>query len=180
MGKSYIFLMLLISSISLTSLHADVNNGANLFQGTKHFENGAAACIACHSVNSALVSDGGKIAMDLTMMSGAGIEYAIAKPQNASSPFMQKAFIGKELTASEKTDLFEFFDKIANDNAKANVASNNAKANNVTKGFILKGIIGAIILFILLSLLGKNRKKQSVNQEIYDRQLKSSWREVNK
>jgi len=157
----------LTSLLSITSLYADIGNGANLFQGIKHFKNGAVACIACHSVNSKLVESGGKLAINLTTMGGAGIAYTIEKAENASSPVMRQAYIGKTLTVGEQSDLSDFFNKVASD---------NAKSSNFTSNFIISGVIGAIILFLLLSFLGRNRKKESVNKDIYDRQLKSSWR----
>ncbi len=168
MGKGYIVSILFASFILVTGLYADATDGAKLFQGTKHFKNGAVACIACHNVNNELVKSGGKLAIDLTKMGGAGIQYTILKPENASSPIMKDAFKGKPLTASEQADLVAFFNKAAADNTKA--------SNDYTK-FILGGIIGAIILFLILSMLGRNRKKLSVNQELYDRQLKTSWKE---
>jgi len=171
MKKINFFSILLISCLSATGLFAgsgDASIGANLFQGTKHFENGGVACVACHTVDSELVQGGGKLAMNLTAMGGAGIQYTIEAPENASSAVMKDAFKGKPLTANEQADLVAFFDKVAASQA-------TAKSSN---SFVINGIIGAIIIFIILSLLGKNRKKQSVNQEIYDRQLKSSWKGV--
>ncbi|MCF6172740.1 MAG: hypothetical protein L3J44_03010 [Campylobacteraceae bacterium] len=164
MKKSYLFLVLLFS---FTSLYASAKNGASLFQGTQYFKNGATACIACHSVSSNLVESGGKLAINLTTMGGDGVAYTILKPQNASSAIMRQAYKGKALTSNEQSDLSDFFNKVANDNIK------NSK---FTSSFIVGGVIGTVILFLLLSLLGKNRKKESVNKDIYDRQLKTSWR----
>lgn len=168
MRKSYLASILFASFILITGLQADVSTGASLFQGTKHFKNGAVSCIACHSVNSNLVKSGGKLAINLTSMGGMGIKYTILKPENASSPIMREAFKGKPLTASEQSDLIDFFNKVAKDNAKT--------SNGYTQ-FIIGGIIGAIIIFLFLSLLGRNRKKLSVNQRLFDRQLKTSWKE---
>ena len=167
MKKNYIFLILMISFLSTIHLYADASNGAKLFEGATHFKNGAVSCIACHSVDSKSVHNGGKLAINLTSMGAAGISYTIEKPENASSPIMKQAYMGKALTKSEQTDLLAFFDKAAGE---------NAKSSSSTSKFFINGIIGAIIIFLLLSLLGKNRKKQSVNQELYDRQLKTSWR----
>jgi len=44
--------------------------------------------------------------------------------------------------------------------------------------FVIFGIILAAILYVLLSLLNSRKTlKRSVNQDIYDRQMKSSWRD---
>lgn len=169
MKKSYIFSVLLISFLTSTDLSADAVSGADLFQGTKSFENGAVACIACHSVDSNLVASGGKLAMNLTALGGAGVEYSITKPENASSAIMREAFKGKPLTASEISDLVDFFNKVP-----------GAKAVSNPYSFVIKGVAGAVVIFILFSFLGRNRKKESVNQKIYDRQLKTSWKETRK
>jgi len=171
MKKIKFFWILLISCLSATGLFAgsgDANVGAKLFEGTQHFENGGVACVACHTVNSDLVVGGGKLAMDLTAMGGAGIQYTIENPQNASSAVMKDAFKGKPLTAGEQADLIAFFDKVATSEVAIKSSSS----------FVINGIVGAIIIFILLSLFGRNRKKESVNQELYDRQLKTSWKGV--
>ncbi len=172
MRKIRFLSILLVSCLCVTGLYASVGNaevGAGLFQGTKHFKNGGPACIACHSVDSKLVASGGKLAMNLTTMGGAGIAYTIQKPQNASSAVMRDAFKGKPVTASEQADLVAFFNQ---------VAANHTQAPKSATIFIIGGIIGAIIIFIILGLLGAKRKKESVNQKLYDRQLKTSWKGV--
>jgi len=58
------------------------------------------------------------------------------------------------------------------------VAANHTQAPKSATIFIIGGIIGAIIIFIILGLLGAKRKKESVNQKLYDRQLKTSWKGV--
>ncbi len=169
MRKSYLVSMLFVGFILITGLQADVGSGASLFQGTKHFKNGAVSCIACHSVNSNLVKSGGKLAINLTSLGGAGVKYTILKPENASSPIMREAFKGKPLTTDEQADLIDFFNKVAND---------STKTSSGYMQFVVDGIIGAIIIFLLLSMLGRNRKKLSVNQKLFDRQLKTSWKEL--
>jgi len=170
MKKFCLFSIFLISCLSITNLYAssgDASVGASLFEGTKHFQNGGVACIACHGVDSELVEDGGKLAMNLTAMGGAGVEYAIQNPENASSPVMRDAFKNKALTAEEQADLLAFYDQVASTNA---VSSSNT--------FVVGGVIGSIMIFLILTLLGSKRKKESVNQELFDRQLKTSWKEA--
>ncbi len=169
MRKNCIFSFLLIGFLSVVNMYADANVGAKLFDGSIPFKNGGVSCAACHTVNSKSVIGGGKLAINLTELGGAGVEYTITKPENASSPIMQNAFKGKPITESERKDLVAFFDKVASE-----------KSNASSHSFVIKGVIGAIILFILLSLLGSRRKKESVNKKLYDRQLKSSWKESSK
>ena len=158
-------------SISAACFGASVDNGANLFDGTKSFENGAVACVACHNVNSSAVISGGKLAMDLTAMGGA-LEYPLSAVENMSSPVMQEAYKGKLLTKDEIADLDAFVMDAANNPGQG--AGDN---------FVMMGVAGAVIAFIILSLLGNGRKKQSVNEELYDRQTmktsqSSQWRDA--
>jgi len=148
--------------ISIACFGANANNGANLFDGTKSFSNGAVACITCHNVNSSAVISGGKLAMDLTTMGGA-LEYTLSAVENMSSPVMQQAYKGKLPTKEEIADLDAFILDAANN-------PGSAGGDN----FVLMGASGAVIVFIILTLLGSGRKKQSVNKEIYDRQMKST------
>ena len=158
-------------SISAACFAANVDNGANLFDGTKSFENGAVSCVVCHNVNSSAVISGGTLAMDLTAMGGA-MEYPLSAVENMSSPVMQEAYKGKPLTKEEIADLDAFIMDAANN-------PGSAGGDN----FVMMGVAGAVIAFIILSLLGNGRKKESVNQELYDRQQvnqtqSSQWRDA--
>lgn len=158
-------------SVSVACFGASVDNGANLFDGTKSFENGAVACVACHNVNSSAVISGGTLAMDLTAMGGA-LEYPLSAVENMSSPVMQIAYKGKPLTKEEIADLDAFVMDAANNPGTAG-----------GENFVTLGVAGAVIVFIILGLLGSRRKKQSVNQDLYDRQQvnqkqSSQWRDA--
>jgi hypothetical protein len=158
-------------SVSVACFGASVDNGANLFDGTKSFENGGVACVACHNVNSSAVISGGTLAMDLTGMGGA-IEYTLSSVEAMSSPVMKTAYKGRLLTKEEIADIDAFIMDAASNPGEG--AGNN---------FVLFGAAGAAVIFIILSLLGSGRKKQSVNQELYDRQQvnqkqSSQWRDA--
>ena len=100
-------LILFVLFMSASCFGADVNNGAKLFDGTKSFENGAVACVACHNVQSSLVISGGTLAMDLSVMGGA-IEYTLTNLEGMTSAVMRKAYEGKMLTQSEIADIDSF------------------------------------------------------------------------
>ncbi|MCF6330069.1 MAG: hypothetical protein L3I99_00805 [Sulfurimonas sp.] len=158
-------------SISAACFAASVENGANLYDGTKSFENGAVSCVVCHNVNSSAVISGGTLAMDLTGMGGT-FEYSLGSVENMSSPVMQEAYKGKPLTKEEIADLDAFV---------LDAVNNPGSAGG--ENFVMMGVAGAVIMFIILSLLGNGRRKQSVNQELYDRQQvnqtqSSQWRDA--
>jgi hypothetical protein len=153
------------------SFGADANSGSALFEGSKPFKNGGVACVACHNVNSPLVMAGGKLAKDLTMYGGEAMAPTVAMMITSSdampSPLMTRAYSGHEITKAEGEDLVAFFKKV------------NPKSTTNGSGslFWIIGLLGAGGIFGGLTLLGRNRvKNKSVNHEIYQRQLKSTWR----
>ena len=176
--KKYFFPTILAGCLSITSLVANVGDGAALYEGATSFKNGGPACVVCHHVENSRVIDGGYLAKDLTKIissyggaDAGGAETAKAmllKSSDMPSPVMVKAYSGKELTESEINDLVDFL---------VNADSKDVTSSNSSMGFIISGIIGAAIIFVLLTFLGRNRKQESVNQKLYDRQLNSTWRD---
>ncbi len=176
--KRYFFPTVLASCLSITGLVANVGDGAALYEGTTSFQNGAPACVVCHHVENSRVIDGGYLAKDLTKIvsSYGGVDAGaretlkamLLKSDDMPSPVMVKAYNGKELTESEVNDLIDFL---------VNADSKDVTSSNSSMGFVISGIIGAAIIFVLLNFLGKNRKQESVNQKLYDRQLNSTWRD---
>lgn len=169
---SLLFFGLLAFSMSLNA-QGDVQRGADLHQGKVAFTNGGVACITCHNVDNALVVSGGELAKDLTKlfsdyggadaMAGETIKGMLASAANMPSPVMVRTYTGKELTAEEAADLAAFFEE----------AATNSSASQQSAGFVVSGIVGFVILFILILLFGKGRKAKTVNAELYDRQLKT-------
>jgi len=158
-------LILFVLLITVVSFGADANNGAKLFDGTKSFENGGVACVTCHNVNSASVISGGSMAMDLSSMGGA-IGYTLSNIDAMTSDVMKEAYRGKMPTKSEIADIDAFLMKAASN-----------PGHGYGSNFVIFGIILAIILYVLLSMLNKRKTLGvSVNQELYDRQIKASWR----
>ncbi len=178
MGLKYFFPTILVGCLSMTNLVADVGDGASLYEGSTSFKNGGPACVVCHNVDNNRVISGGYLAKDLTKIISAyggvgagGTETAkamISDSANMPSPVMVEAYEGKELTESEVKDLVDFL---------INADSKDVNPSNSSVGFVISSIIGAAIIFVLLTFLGKRRKKESVNQKIYDRQLNSTWKD---
>jgi hypothetical protein len=164
-------LIILSFLLPLVSFGASAESGSALFEGTKPFKNGGVACIACHNANSPLVTAGGNLAKDLTMYGGDDMAPTVAMMITSSdampSPLMTNAYNGHEITKAEAEDLVAFFKKVnpsSTDEGKASL-------------FWIFGLLGAGGIFGGLTLLGRKRvKNRSVNQDMFDRQLKSSWR----
>ncbi len=157
--------------ISTVSFGASVDNGANLFDGTKPFKNGGVACVACHNVNNTATIGGGSLAKDLTPYGGemsGTLQYMLEEKGVISSPIMVEAYEGKELTKDEIADLVSFFKTV-------DVESTEGGSGSY---FWIFGLILAAIFYLLATKMDRRKTlRESVNQELYDRQIKSSWRE---
>jgi cytochrome c2 len=150
-----------------TASKQDILLGASLFQGKTRFENAGPTCVSCHDVKNDAVIGGGVLAKELTTvfskMGGTGVRAILGK---APFPVMEAAYKNKALTETEVFALVAFLQ-----DADENQAYSNPRDYGM--GLLLSGFIGAGILFVFYSLLWLRRRKDSVNQKIYDRQVKS-------
>ena len=145
----------------------DIEKGQAMFQGAIRFENGGAACNACHHVRNDALIGGGILAAELTKvfsrMGGAGVKAILGQ---APFPVMQTAYADKPLTDEEVTALVAFLEF-------ADSEEYNQLPRDYGIGLFLTGIVGAAILFLFFGIFWRGRKSGSVNQEIYDRQVTS-------
>lgn len=140
--------------------------GQNLFVGKERFENGAASCISCHSVDAGSVMSGGSLAINLTdavtRLSRNGV---IAMMSSPPFPVMKAAFDRKPLTEDERTAIADFL--------QANAESESEVVNYGTK-LLTFGFFGFSVLMVLFFFVGLRGSKKSVNQAVYDRQMSST------
>ena len=146
----------------------DILTGQELFQGNLRLVNGGAACNACHEVRNDAVIGGGILARELTTvfsrMGGAGVKAILGQ---APFPVMQAAYEEKSLTEGEVTALVAFLEY-------ADSEEYNQLPRDYGIGLFLSGAVGASILFGFFGFVWRGRKKESVNQAIYDRQVTST------
>lgn len=141
--------------------------GQNLFQGKIRFSNGGPSCIACHNVENESVYGGGILAKELTTvfsrMGGAGVRAIVSSPP---FPVMKAAFENKPVTEAEVSALVAFLQFTDKENTLH-------QPREYGWAMFGAGSVGVIALLGFYSLIGRRRKRNSVNQEIYDRQVKS-------
>ena len=146
----------------------DILAGQDLFQGNIRFENNGAPCNACHHVRNDAVMGGGILAAELTTvfsrMGRAGVQSILGQ---SPFPVMQAAYEGKALTESEVTQLVAFLEY-------ADSEQYHQLPRDYGLGLFVSGVAGAGVLFGLFAFVWRGRKTGSVNQAIYDRQIKSS------
>lgn len=155
------------ADVATTATAADIQTGQQLFQGTLRFFNGGPACNSCHEVRHDAVIGGGILARELTTvfskMGGAGVTAILGR---APFPVMQAAYKNQALTADEVVAMVAFLEY-------ADSEQYNQLPRDYGIGLFLVGCIGAGILFLLFGFVWRGRKKGSVNQAIYDRQIRS-------
>ena len=141
--------------------------GWHYFTGEKRFENSGPPCLSCHNVVKDNLISGGLLSKDLTnafsRLNAAGINAIISNPP---FPIMRIAFENKQLTKDERYYLLAFL-------KQADYDSIYQHPVNYDKRFIYSGIIGLIFLLGFFGLVWYGRKKVSVKQDIFKRQLKS-------
>ncbi len=145
----------------------DILAGQELFQGNLRFDNGGPACNACHEVRNDAVIGGGILAAELTTvfsrMGGAGVTAILGR---APFPVMQAAYENRSLTDGEVTALVAFLEY-------ADSEQYNQLPRDYGIGLFASGAVGAGILFFFFGFVWRGRKRGSVNQAIYDRQIRS-------
>ncbi|MBI4292535.1 MAG: c-type cytochrome [Betaproteobacteria bacterium] len=145
----------------------EIQLGQDLFEGKVRFANGGSSCIACHDVQSDKVASGGVLAAELTLafsrMGKQGLQSVIA---NAPFPVMQAAYQGKDLTEKEIAALVGFLQHVEKEHSRQMPRQTGLR-------MFTAGIGGVIVLVGIFSLAGRRRKNRCVNQDIYDRQMKS-------
>jgi cytochrome c2 len=142
--------------------------GQELFQGITRFTNGGPTCNACHEVTNDAVIGGGVLAAELTTvfsrLGGPGVRAILGSPP---FPVMQRAYVDKPLTEEEVVALVGFLQRADEEQALH-------QPRDYGIGLFAAGVVGAVILLGLYSLFWGGRLKGSVNQSIYDRQIKST------
>ncbi len=142
--------------------------GRDLFQGKARLAAGGPPCMSCHDVRGEGVIGGGALAIGLTdavtrlTLPGVG-----AVLRNPPFPVMQRAYADRPLTDPEVTALVGFLHR-----ADAEQELYQARAYGTR--FLLAGIVGAVVLLGLYTLIWRRRRKGTVNQTIFDRQVTST------
>ncbi|HCV25540.1 MAG TPA: c-type cytochrome [Candidatus Latescibacteria bacterium] len=147
---------------------AQIASGADLFQGVARLENGGPPCNSCHDVQNDAVIGGGVLAIELTevfgRLGGAGVRAILGAPP---FPVMQQAYKDQPLTDAEVTSLIGFLQQADRD-----------KQLHQPRDYGIKlfgsGLVGVVVLLLAHSMIWRGRRKSSVNQLIYDRQINAA------
>lgn len=146
---------------------ANILNGQNLFVGINRLKNGGPSCNSCHHIKNDAIIAGGVLAKDLTTafsrLNEAGVKAILS---NTPYLVMKQAYKNNSLTEQEILDISAFL-------KYADEQHIYQHPRDYGKVMIWGGIPGAISLLGFFYFFWFNRKKRSVNHEIYERQIKS-------
>ena len=146
---------------------AEIQLGGDLFEGKVRFANGGPSCNACHHVAADAHLGGGVLAAELTLVfSRMGKQGLSAMIAGNPFPVMQAAYQGKDLSEREIDALVAFLQHYHQEHARQNPKEWGWRMFSAGAG-------GVVVLLGIAGLAGRGRKKKSVNQDIYDRQIKS-------
>ncbi len=155
----------------------EIQLGQDLYEGRIRFAKGGPACNACHHVSNDAVLGGGILAKDLTTaFSRMGKQGIVAILGNAPFKVMALAYAQSPFTDDEihaVASFLDFADKRHRFEKPSEHGWSTYIGGSITAGMVIVGAAGVALLLGLFSLAGRRRKRGSVNQDIYDRQVKS-------
>lgn len=142
----------------------NISEGRRLFNGQSRLENKGTACLSCHHVKDDLAYPGGNLAKELTtsysIMGGAGV---LAIIKNSPFPAMTQAYDSHALTESEIIDLGAYLKAVSE-------RSIYQHPSDYSLTFLYLGQLAFILFLSIILAAFWKRKKETVNQEIYNRQ----------
>lgn len=146
----------------------EVRLGRRLFQGTERLANGGPACNGCHEVTADAVIGGGALARELTtafsrLGGDAGVRAILG---GAPFPVMERAYQDGPLTDEEVSALVAFLER-------ADSQQELSRPRDYGVQLLGAGVAGSLLLLGLFAVTWRGRKRGSVNQEIFDRQVDS-------
>jgi cytochrome c553 len=138
------------SSAAVALPPGDSARGEAFFIGATSLQNGAPACMSCHSTAGVSPLGGGTLGPDLTNVHERYGEAGLTQTlQNLPFPTMQGVFGERPLTDNEVADLSAYFAR-----------ANQAAAQALNYNFVLIGLVGFLVLLLIGQLLWRKRLKE--------------------
>jgi cytochrome c2 len=152
----------------IEAIDDEIKMGNMLFSGEVRLAGRGPACISCHHLRNDKLIGGGLLAKDLTdaftRLNEAGVRAIVSSPP---FPAMKEAYANAVITEEEAYNLTAFL-KYADDHQYGQ------QARDYQQYLLIAGAIGLGTLFLVFSIYWGNRRKEAVNQKIFNRQIKTS------
>jgi len=137
-----------VPAVTTSQSLGDAARGKALFMGTVAFEQGAPACIACHSVSGAGELGGGDLGPDLTRVfdrfGADGLAPVLAAPP---FPTMRPIFADLPLSPQEQADLIAFLK-----------STSQAAPTDLTGKLVLIALLLFVIFMVLAQVIWRGRR----------------------
>jgi cytochrome c551/c552 len=158
-----------LKEVPFNPTQEDILKGQELFSGKQRFKNNGTSCNSCHNIIKDEFISGGALAADLTdvyeRLGKVGIEAMIS---GLPFPQMKNSYQNNKITEEEALQLTAFLKDVSEQ--RYYQSQRHTLFRNT---LLICGGIGAFIMMGIFPMLWYNRKKESVNKRIYDRQIKS-------
>lgn len=151
------------------TLQAYIEEGRALFAGFTRLDNNGPSCISCHQATDLqLPIGGGSYGLDLTPIYGQFGEQATRNfIMDSPFPVMNSAYAQHPVTDAEGERLLAYLRHVT-ENETAERQPFSAGTH-----LLLSGLGGMVLILVLITLLWRRRKRGSVNEAIYERQIQS-------
>jgi len=153
------------------TLKQHVTEGRKLFTGQNRLTNGGPACISCHTFNDPELSiSGGTLAVNVTGFAGLPVEALKQRILEISLPhmtIMKAAYANQLVTEEEASSIISYLKQVSGQ------AASSTNPMMAGLNFLWAGLITFIVLLGIIWISWRSRKKGSVNEEIYKRQIQS-------
>lgn len=169
-----VFLLGVIPSTLLGQDSTDTENvelGRKLFSGEVRLGNGGPGCISCHTIGDPeLPVSGGTVAINITGF--AGLPDDALKKRLLEIPFermvfMKAAYENNPITEEEAKNIIAYLHHVNKSDAVA------APPSLAGTNFLWAGLLAFLFIIGFIAVYWWNRKKGSVNKNIYKRQTQS-------
>ena len=144
---------------------ADVKKGMALFKGKQRLQNRGVSCITCHTIKNDRLIAGGTLAKNLTATyQNMGAQGIMAILNHPPFPAMTESYKNHSLTEQEIEALTAFL-------TESSKQSYYQHTRDYATPFVIAGIILWTLLLGFFATIFIKRKRGSMNDTIYKRQL---------
>jgi len=153
------------------TLQPYIEEGRALFVGTTRLVNGGPSCLSCHTINDADLSlSGGTLAINVTAFGSLPTDALQERIINVPYPHMvvmKAAYTNNPVTEQEANKIITYLKHIAEQQA-GELTPLLAGLN-----FLWAGLAVFLVFLGIIWLSWRGHKKESINEEIYQRQIQS-------
>lgn len=156
---------------SSDTLQSYIEEGRNLFIGKTRLAEGGSSCLSCHTINDPeLPISGGTLAINITgfgSLQPDALQERIIDIPYPHMVVMKMAYTNHPVTEQEADKLIAYLKHVAE------LQADEPTPLLAGLDFLWAGLAAFLVLLGLIWFSWRSRKKESVNEKIYQRQVQS-------